>query len=244
MPTEFGAVVDRSYSTTGPADPRNTMTKWQLESNIMYELIQANENRKKTLGSADSQESDEITPNGTSMGGLLTVVFSDEGTLVGEGHMLSVYPDLQDKVDEDTGKTVTRREQAEDHAGDLNTYNFQQLWRTVRPDGHTYIMEGIKIQMDHYDEEFANSRHKPTLALYVMTDGALDDPREFMGFLRSNDNVVISCVVVGYGPDAERAYNQWSGISNQHPNVHVFATKGSTDAAAIANQLINVLADY
>lgn len=244
MATEFGMVIDGSGSTKGAADPANTMSKWQLEGQIAKELIKANEARKETQGSVDTQESDEVTPNGTSMGGMLTVVFSDEGTLVGSGHMLSVYPDLQDQVDEETGKTVSRQEQAEDHAGDLNVFNFDRLWRTVRPGGLTYIMEGVKVQMEHYDEEFSSAKHKPTLCLYVQTDGELDDPQDFADFLRSNDHVVISCVVVGYGPDAQRAYRQWQAISQQHRNVHVFATNGSTDAAGIAQQLIAVVAEY
>jgi len=244
MATEFGMVIDGSGSTKGAADPQNTMTKWQLEGQIAKALIKANEDRKETLGSIDTQESDEITPNGTSMGGMLTVVFSDEGTLVGAGHMLSVYPDLQDEIDETTGKRITRQEIAEDHAGDLNIHNFDQLWLTVRPDGLTYIMEGINIQMEHYEEEFGEEKHKPTLCLYVQTDGALDDPQDFADFLRSNDNVVISCVVVGYGPDAQRAYRQWNTISQQHKNVHVFATNGSTDVPSIVNQLMAVVAEY
>lgn len=230
MPKEVAALFDTSGSMDEYVASGIRITKKQLATDIARRLV-------AQTASADSQDPDEVTPDGKHLGGLFTVTFSSRALPVGKGNMHLAYPGYDD---------------AEEHAGDLNTENFEILWPRIKWGGGTYIMPGITFQMNHYHEEFDDlpEEQKPTLVLWVITDGALDteeyhgnasDEAKFRDWLSTTqDRVLVGCVVVGSGFGHDDAVRQWTAIAKTHPNVKVFPTNGSNNVETIVSTLLSL----
>lgn len=131
--------------------------------------------------------------------------------------------------------------------GDLNESNFEQKWSTIHWSGGTYITPAFRKAKAHFDSEFGDvlndpevdESNKPTLALAVITDGALSDLDEASAWLASvHGNVYIAVAIIGSGHDHDAAVAAWQGIAVTNKHVLVIECTNSTDASSIASQLL------
>lgn len=162
------------------------------------------------LFSRDSQAADE---RGTRKGGVLTRIYHDG---------------------------------IEVELGDLTPDNFASMWN-FKWRGGTYIMPALSAALNDFQEEFSEALAgsddtvKPILGLLIINDGELSDQTESERFFRSvGGQVYTSIVVLGYGPDHDAAVRSWRAIAAVNPHVKVTEANASTDAVALASDLLSM----
>jgi hypothetical protein len=125
--------------------------------------------------------------------------------------------------------------------GDLNPGNFDSKWNAIKWKGGTYIVPAFKLMMGNFEEEFGHLplAIQPQLMATVLTDGELYDAGTANQWLRGvQGNVYVYVIVVGYGPDHDKAVTSWQNIAESNAHVKVEAANASTDAHAIANRIL------
>ena len=125
--------------------------------------------------------------------------------------------------------------------GDLNPGNFKSKWNAIRWGGGTYIAPAFDMAIKNFNEEFGHLpvNVQPLLVMAVLTDGELSDTRAANVFLsQAAGNVYIYVVVVGFGPDHDKAVAAWSNIAESNVHVKVEAANASTDAHGIAQRIL------
>ncbi len=127
--------------------------------------------------------------------------------------------------------------------GDLNDANFDQKWRKIKWGGGTYIAPAFELVEENFKEEFGHLPEgaRPTLALGIITDGALSDLNAATNWLHNvSGGTYVYVVVVGSGMEHDRAVKQWQNIAEQNTHVRVEAASQSTDPHAIAAGLLQM----
>jgi len=206
------------------ADRAGTITKKLLAIRLLRGIVAG-------TADVDAQASDEHGQGGT----FATWFGGARAGAIGKGHMREVYPLARGDND------------PEDNAGDLNPNNFDLMMRTVRWGGNTYIMPSVRLQMQHYNDEFGSGRedgpldteYQPILGLVTITDGELGDGDQFAEWLeQQSGKVYATTVVLGFGHEHDRAVKQWKQIALRNPHVFVIEADGSTDANDLAAQVL------
>lgn len=139
--------------------------------------------------------------------------------------------------------TVSFADGTASEVGDLNDANFDQKWGRIRWGGGTYITPAFEMVEENFKEEFGHlpENVRPTLALGIITDGALSDLSAATNWLRNvSGSTYAYVVVVGSGIEHDKAVKQWQTIAEQNKHVKVEAALQSTDAHAIAAGLLQM----
>lgn len=134
--------------------------------------------------------------------------------------------------------------------GDLNSKNFDSVWNKIIWDGGTYITKGFEKAKAHFDEEFAEELNdpeiedalKPTLFLFVITDGALGDLDAACAWLSNvRGRVMVNAIIIGSGKDHDAAVRSWKGIEATNDHVFVDEYTGIANADAIVTKMLSRL---
>lgn len=128
-----------------------------------------------------------------------------------------------------------------DELGDLTPANFSQKWDELDWGGPTYIMPALQKMEASYHEEFDRLPEsiRPILMAVINTDGALADLNAATRYLQAASGWLYCYVVVlGYGPEHDRALAAWQQIAASNPHVRVESVNASTDAHAIAQRIL------
>lgn len=195
----------------------------------------------------DTRGGDEKSPNGNPLGGLLMLTYSDRAHLIAEGHMNEVYKKIYPDVLEANKNAVSSDERVdpEEHAGDVNSYNYDEMMKYAKWGGGTIIMNAVRVFEAHYKEEFVDNpdgpdeEDRPALMLTFATDGENADNSRFVEWLASNDHAYANALIIGEDEGAYAALNQWKKTMERNPRVFVEHITMNTDLKDLANRLFD-----
>ena len=123
--------------------------------------------------------------------------------------------------------------------GDANTANVREKlsqvpWRR----GRTYIMPAVRAALHAYASEFGDDK-KRAIEMLVITDGKLNDAREFEAWLTENagKHCVVAVAVIGHGDGHKHAVEHYQAIAQQNPYLTCVALTGVSDPREVALDL-------
>ena len=207
-------------------------TTWTVQKEAFRQFIVAAEQ-------LDSQAKGEQAGGSDEMGGLYTAFFNQDLIKVGEG----------------------------DDDGDLNSSNYDRKVDAIRvrdefgkwtplPYGGTNITPAARYLDQHYLGEFSKRKdgsprpvsERPKRARLVMTDGAMNDFREFGTRLEEDHSNEWPqeewfIVVLGHGTAHDDTLTLYGKLAEKHTNIHLYSFDSVTNPAEIAEDMaIAVLA--
>jgi hypothetical protein len=106
-------------------------------------------------------------------------------------------------------------------------------------------MPGWNTLIDTYMDEFGSEApdKRPLLVALVITDGEADDTDQFARTISNlTGGVYIAIVLIGYGPDHDRAEAAYRAIESNNAHVKVLSLAGETDPQTIADALLRMIA--
>jgi len=128
--------------------------------------------------------------------------------------------------------------------GLIHLGNLAQEWSKIRFHGATHVMDGWRTMLDSYERQFFDKPQfqRPLLLAVIITDGELQDAKEFEDHLkRVRGKVFVEIAVVGFGEDHDRALKHYQKITKKHDHVRATAFTNETDPANIARQLLSAV---
>jgi len=130
------------------------------------------------------------------------------------------------------------------YRGFMHGDNLPQEWSVIQFHGGTHIMDGWRTMLRTYENHFTERQVGtwPLLLCLIITDGELQDGKEFESHLKhAHGRLFVEIAVVGYGEDHDRALHHYKHIAKHHHHVRVTAFTGETDPHVISIQLLSLV---
>lgn len=209
---EVVVLIDGSGSNTEAAGPDSRTTKQELVIEALPHLVAA-------LEGDDAEAAREQSGGSSAKGGCRAWAFDEP-------------VEFEFEEGEDESDDVR-------DLGDLNTANVQEKladfpWRH----GRTYIMPAVRAALHAYSSEFGEDK-KRAIEMLVITDGKLNDAKEFEAWLEEHagKHCVVAVAVIGFGPGHDTAVEHYRDIAKKNPYLTVVAVTGVSDAYEMAGDL-------
>jgi len=130
------------------------------------------------------------------------------------------------------------------YRGLLHPNNFVGEFSKIRWHGATHIMDGWRKMLQCYENQFSDRPQNqwPLLLALVITDGELQDGKEFEQHLKNvKGRIFVEIAVVGYGEDHDRALRHYNKIAKTHDHVRITAFTDNLDPSVICKRLISLI---
>jgi len=130
------------------------------------------------------------------------------------------------------------------YRGLLHSNNYVNEWNNIKFHGGTHIMDGWRKMLQTYETHFSDRPQDqwPLLLALVITDGELQDGKEFEEHLKNvKGRIFVEIAVVGYGEDHDRAIKHYMKIAKKHDHVRVTAFTDHLDPAVLCKRLISLI---
>jgi hypothetical protein len=167
------------------------------------------------------------------------------GNLVGALEGLDSQAAHEKEAGEDAGgvMTVLFSDKTE-VLGDLSSANVKQKWDSIAWGGGTIIQPGWDAVIENYMEEFGDTpkQDRPHLLAVIFTDGEANDTDAFASTIaKSQGGTYALIVIMGYGPEHDRALQVYQDITKQNDHVRVVTFGNETDPKVIADGLLSMV---
>jgi hypothetical protein len=206
-------IIDVSGSNGEPAGPDSPMTKQELIIGAQPHLVGA-------LEGDDSQAAREQSGGSSAKGGV-RVFYANEPQPI-------EFKEGEDESDD------------ERDGGDHNTANVLDKLKEIPWGGRTYLMPAINAAEYAYQAEFGEIplRKRPAMEVLIVTDGKLNDPDEFEGWLAQADELcVIAVAVIGFGKGHDMAVEHYQALAEKNKFITCVALTGVSDPREVALDL-------
>jgi Mg-chelatase subunit ChlD len=128
---------------------------------------------------------------------------------------------------------------------DLSSENVDEKWSQIEWGGQTYIMDGWRMVVDGFKEEFGDQpvEERPALLVVIITDGEANDYEKFAREMSQLDRgeVYVIMAVIGYGTYHDRALRAYQEIDAKVKHFRVVTFGSVVDAEAISRDLLSLI---